>query len=193
MRLFKNPLRNPWFGVVIGATVGGVASFLQVIERIKWAAQPDTPLACDINNAFSCSNVFGAWQSSVFGFSNAILCLTFFAVMLGFGLAGLYADRLQKTIRLIMHFFALFFLAFGAWYLQQTAFVVGYLCIYCVSCYAGVILINWGYLRLNAEDLPLSHKLRSKLMAHIKKGNDSFIWVLYALGFFAMFAFKFWA
>ncbi len=193
MSLFKNPLRKPWLAVVLGSAVGGIASFLQVIERIKWAAQPATPLACDLNDAFSCSTVFGAWQSSVFGFSNSILCLAFFAVMLGFGLAGLYSEKLHKTVRLVMHFFALFFLAFGAWYLQQTVFVVGSLCIYCVSCYAGVIALNWGWLRLNADDLPISSRNRAALKAHIKKGNDTFFWALYALLFVAVFAFKFWA
>lgn len=193
MKLFKNPLRNPWFAVVIGSAVGGIASFLQVIERIEWAARPTTPLACDLNDAFSCSTVFGAWQSSFFGFSNSILCLTFFAVMLGFGIAGLYGDKLHKKARLVMHFFALFFLAFGAWYLQQTAFVVGSLCVYCISCYAGVIAINWGWLRLNVDDLPISHRKGAALKAHIKKDNDTFFWALYALLFVALFAFKFWA
>lgn len=188
----RNSTKLLWLAVVTGSAVGALASFIQVIERMQWAERPDFPLVCDINSAFSCSNVFGAWQSSVFGFSNSILCLTFFAVMLGFGLAGLYSDIVRKNIRLVMHFFAIFFLAFGAWYIEQTMLVVGSLCIYCVLCYAGVILINWAMLRLNASDLPIRKSARSILARHIKKSNDTFVWLLYTLIFIAMFAFKFW-
>lgn len=183
--------KTAWLALVAGAAVGGVASFLQIIERIQWAERPQTPLICDINNAFSCSNVFGAWQSSVFGFSNSIMCLVFFGVLLGFGLAGLYSTELRKNIRLVMHFFALFFLAFGAWYIEQTMLAIGSLCIYCVFCYAGVIIINWAMLRHNAADLPVSERARKWLERQIKKGNDTFVWIIYSLIFVAMFAFKF--
>ena len=78
-----------WQTVVGAALVGGTASFIQIIERIQYAEAPTKDLFCNLNSVFSCSNVFGAWQSSVFGFSNAIMCLAFFAVLLGAGLAGL--------------------------------------------------------------------------------------------------------
>lgn len=191
MKIPNHP-KAAWLIVVMGATVGAVASFLQIIERMQWADHPQSLLVCDLNSAFSCSNVFGAWQSSVFGFSNSIMCLAFFAVMLGFGLAGLYGGTIRKGLRLVMHFFALFFLAFGAWYIEQTMLVVGSLCIYCVFCYLGVILINWAMLRLNADDLPISKQAGSLLSTHIIKGNDTFVWLLYTLIFVAMFAFKFW-
>ncbi len=194
MNFLKNHMKYPWLAVLFGSLIGAVASFLQVIERIEWAARPSTPLACDLTSSVSCSTVFGAWQSSFFGFSNAILCLTFFAVMFGFGLAGLFSATMPgRRTRLVMHFFALFFLGFGAWYLQQSAFVIGAFCIYCVACYTGVILMNWGWLRLNAEDMPLGTRQKNSLKSFIKKGNDTFVWALYALIFVAMFAFKFWA
>ena len=101
--------RISWFSIMVGAFVGGVASILQAIERMNWAAQPAAPLACDLNNAFSCSNVFGAWQSSVFGFSNSILCLVFFALMFGFGLAAYFSEQTNKIVRLVMHFFRTIF------------------------------------------------------------------------------------
>ena len=183
--------RISWFSIMVGAFVGGVASILQAIERMNWAAQPAAPLACDLNNAFSCSNVFGAWQSSVFGFSNSILCLVFFALMFGFGLAAYFSEQTNKIVRLVMHFFALFFLGFGAWYLQQTAFVVGSLCVYCIACYAGVIAINWGWLRINLDDVPMSKDVRKKVERGIGRGVDTFLWILYALLFVFIFAFKF--
>ena len=182
------------WAIVSGSFIGGVASFLQVIERITWGEQLHAPakaLACDLSSSFSCSSVFGAWQSSVFGFSNSLLCVTFFAVMLGFGLAALYSDNLQKAARLTAQFFSLFFLAFGAWYLTQTIFVVGSLCIFCVACYAGVIMINWGWLRLNVHDLPLKASWRNALERGIAHGADTFAWLLYTFFFVILYYVKF--
>lgn len=179
--------RLHWSILTAGAAVGAIASFAQTIERISYADEPLKSLTCDINSVFSCSNVFEAWQSSFFGFSNSIMCLMFFAVMLGVALAGLFGTQLHKNLRLAMHFFSVFFLGFGAWYLQQTSFVVKSLCIFCIFCYAGVIAINWAWLRINQNDLPLSKSLKTSLKNGIARGADTFVWILWALAIIAMF------
>lgn len=182
----------PYLTVVIGSTVGGAAAFMQTIERITWGERPAGPLICNVNDALSCSNVFGAWQSSVFGFSNALLCLTFFAVMLGFGIAVLKSEKTSRISRLVAQFFSLFFLCFGAWYITQMIFVVGSVCVYCAACYAGVIAINWGWLRANADDLPLPAKTAKTLKNAIAKGYDTFGWLLYGLLFVFLFLYRFY-
>jgi uncharacterized membrane protein len=181
-----------WNILAISASVGLLASLIQTIERISYSDNPSTKLACDINAIFSCTNVFDAWQSSVFGFSNSIMCLAFFGITLGVALAGASADKLGKNLRLIMHFFAVFFLLFGAWYLLQSTFVIGYLCIFCIFCYSGVIGMNWAWLRINANDLPISKNARKSLANGIAKGADTFAWLLWAIVIAAMFVFKFW-
>lgn len=179
---------TPWVFVVIGAAVGAIASFVQVIERISYGDNQVNSLACDINSVFSCSSVFDGWQSSVFGFSNAIMCLLFFSVMLGVGLSGLFGSTMAKVLRLTMHFFSVFFLFFGAWYLQQSAYDIGALCIFCMFCYAGVIAINWSWLRINADDLPfLSPGAKETLQRSFRSGADTFGWIMWALLFAAMF------
>lgn len=178
--------------IIAGSLVGGITAFLQTIERIEWAAHPTQALICDINNAFSCSNVFGAWQSSVFGFSNALLCLTFFTVMLGFSIAVYKSKETTRLPRLIAQFFSLFFLCFGAWYITQLMFVIGSMCIYCAFCYSGVIAINWGWLRANVDDLPLPQKAISSLKKGMTNGADTFAWILYGLVFVALFLFRFY-
>jgi uncharacterized membrane protein len=184
----KNKTFASWLILTLGSAIGAVASFIQVIERITFADNPLANLSCDINSAFSCSSVFDGWQSSVFGFSNSIMCLLFFGVMLGVGLGGLFSTGLAKSLRLVMHFFSVFFLFFGAWYLQQSAFDIGALCLFCIFCYSGVILINWAWLRINHNDLPgLSKKQKNSLSKFINKGGDTFFWLLWGLVFVAMF------
>lgn len=184
-------LQLPWLVLVAGSVVGAFASFVQIIERIQLADKPIKALSCDLNSVFSCSSVFDGWQSSVFGFSNSIMCLLFFAVMLGVALGGLFGSQLAKGLRLTMHFFSLFFLGFGAWYLQQSAFDIGALCIFCMFCYAGVIAINWSWLRINARDLPISSRYKLCLQKGTKHGADTFFWVIWAVAFACMFVIAF--
>lgn len=184
---------TPWVLVVIGAAVGAIASFVQVIERISYGDNQVKSLACDINSVFSCSSVFDGWQSSVFGFSNAIMCLLFFGVMLGVGLSGIFGSTMAKVLRLTMHFFSVFFLFFGAWYLQQSTFAIGALCIFCMFCYVGVIAINWAWLRINVDDLPFLSPGAKKILQHsFSSGADTFGWIMWALLFAAMFMAAFW-
>ena len=179
-----------WLTIIISAVLGGLAAFVQTVERINYALHPSSPLTCDINSVFSCTNVFDAWQSSVFGFSNSVMCLVFFAVTLGVGLAGITAE-IGKYVRLAMHFFALFFLGFGAWYLQQSAFSISSLCIFCIFCYGGVIGLNWAWLRINVNDLPVSPSVISKIKVGISHGADTLFWALWAIAISGMFIYKF--
>ena len=169
-----------WQTVVGAALVGGTASFIQVIERIQYAEAPTKDLFCNLNSVFSCSNVFGAWQSSVFGFSNSIMCLAFFAVLLGAGLAGLTGAQLSRNLRLSLQAASVFFLLFGAWYLWQSTFVIGSLCIFCIFCYGAVILLNLVWLRLNVEDFP--HRPTRTLLAHaVAKRYDLAFWAAWTV------------
>lgn len=192
MKDITSKAKQQWAILVLGASVGLIASFLQTIERITWADNKDAILACDINNVLSCSSVFGAWQSSVFGFSNSIMCLAFFGILLGIGLAGLFGSIIAKNLRLTMHFFSVFFLFFGAWYLMQSALVINALCLFCIFCYAGVIIMNWAWLRLNINDLGLSKNVNKALKTWMSKGADTFFWIMWALAFIGMFILKFY-
>lgn len=184
-------LKRSWLILTLSAGIGAAASFIQTVERISFADNPSVALACDVNSVFSCSSVFTQWQSSVFGFSNSIMCLLFFSVLLGIGLAGLFGGVIAKNLRLILHFFSVFFLFFGAWYLQQSTFVIGALCIFCMFCYTGVIGLNWAWVRINAKDLPLSAKNKTRLQGAIAHGVDTFFWIMWGLAIVAMFVFKF--
>lgn len=175
-----------WQILVLGSSVGLIASFIQTIERIHYAQNPNVELACNVSAIFSCSNVFDAWQSAVFGFSNSIMCLAFFGILLGIGLTGMTGSTLNKQLRLSMHFFTIFFLGFGAWYLQQSAYAIGYICLYCLACYSGVIAMNWAWLRLNAGDLPIGEGMRKKLRHAIQKNYDTYFWVLWAAAIIGM-------
>jgi uncharacterized membrane protein len=185
-------MRKYWYPVAgLGALIGIVASFWDTIDYQLLLKNSHIALSCNLNSAFSCSTVLSSWQSKVFGFPNSMMCLVFFSLILGFAITGPGNKVIRKT-RYLIHGLAVFFLGFGAWFLEQSIFSIRAICILCLFCYGGVILINAALLRLNYDDLPLHSAAHDKLAKFFKSGTDIFVWILYALviGFIILFRFK---
>jgi uncharacterized membrane protein len=163
-----------------GGAIGLAAAFLQIIEKIQLLKGTGKPLACDLNSIFSCSNVLSAWQSSVFGFPNSLMCMVFFTVFTIVGLAGLSNATLPRGFRLGIHALSLFVLCFALWFLWQSVYAIGALCILCIFCFGGLLLVNWAWLRINADDLPIGVRGRAVVSRLIASGLDTFIWAILA-------------
>lgn len=170
-----------WGILSIGAAAGLIASFLQMLEKLTLLKNSEAVLSCNLNSVFSCSNVLNASQSSVFGFPNSLLCITFFALMLSAGLIGLTGGVLTAKLRLVYQAMTLFFVGFGFWYFWQSIFNIGVICIYCVFCYGGVLAVSGAWFRLNYKDFPLSKNLSKMIEKWVARGADIFIWCLIAL------------
>ena len=176
----------------MAAGVGTLSSLTQTIELISHLKNPTAKLACDLSSVFSCANVFDAWQSRVFGFSNSLICLIFFALTAGVALAAATDTKLTPRLRFVFHFFSVFFLGFGAWYLWQSTYRIGYICIFCLFCYGAVIVLNWAWFRLNYQEIKLNKQAKSKLTNFVNDGGDIFIAILWALLIATMIVNKFW-
>lgn len=187
----KKQLQSLWWIITGASFVGLISSLIQTIERINYAKHPTTPLTCDVNAIFSCSNVFDAWQSSVFGFSNSLVCMMFFALTAGVALAGAAGSILNSKLRYTFHFFSVFFLGFGAWYLWQSTYRIGYICIFCLLCYSAVIIMNWAWFRLHYREL-LNKQKAARITNFVKNGGDIFVAILWALVIAGMIIFHFW-
>ncbi len=170
-----------------GGAVGVAAAFIQTIEKIRLLENKDKLLACDLNSVFSCSSVLNSWQSSVFGFPNSLLCLVLFTIFVSMAAAGLMGASLPRLLRLLVQAASLLTLGFALWLMAQSIFVIGSLCILCLFCFAGLVVTNWGWLRLNAADLPIGERGRALLARGVRSGADIFGWfVLVALVVLAM-------
>jgi len=186
----QSTTKSTWWVLSIASLVGLLASFVQTVERIEYAKNAKLALRCNINSVFSCSSVFDAWQSSVFGFSNSLMCIVFFAISLGAAIAALSGSSLHKNYRLILWGASVFFLGFGAWYIWQSAYVINALCIFCIFCYGAVIAMNWAWLRINCPLLGGSNAAK-KLQAIVSKNIDSYVWLGYAVVFAIIIAWRF--
>lgn len=170
------------YGVMTGGgAIGLIAAFLQILEKIQLLKYTGKALVCDLNSVFSCSNVLNAWQSSVFGFPNSLMCMVFFTTFAVAGLAGLSGASLPRGFRLGIHALSLFVLGFALWFLWQSIYAIGALCILCIFCFAGLLLVNWAWLRINAADVPIGKRGRAALARLITIGADIFVWILLAV------------
>jgi len=170
------------YGMMLGGgAIGTAAAFIQTTEKIQLLKHKDAVLSCDLNSVFSCSNVLNAWQSSVFGFPNSLLCMTLFVIFASIALVGLSGGALPRKLRLSIQALSLFTLGFALWFLSQSIYFINALCILCIFCFTGLLLVNWGWLRLNAADLPIGERGRAFVGRCIKSGADSFAWILLAV------------
>lgn len=164
-----------------GGVVGLTASFLETIEYQEILKNSHAQLVCNLNSVFSCGNVLNSWQSKIFGFPNSMLCMVFFTLMLTAGLVGLTGGVLVPKLRLWLHGIATFFLGFALWFMWESTFRVHALCILCLFCLAGLLTLNWGWLRTNVDILPMSNRRRKQLQAAMRQGADTFAWLVLAI------------
>lgn len=167
--------------MLVGGVIGMIAAFLQTTEKIALLKNKDAVLTCDLNSVFSCTNVLNAWQSSVFGFPNSLMCLILFTIFASIALVGVSGVSLPRKLRLGIHGLSLFTLGFALWFLTQSIYVINALCVFCIFCFVGLLLVNWGWLRLNAADLPIGEHGRACLKRGIASGADTFVWILLGL------------
>lgn len=137
--------------LTLGAVIGLVAAFLQTIEKLKLIENKNAILPCNINDVFSCSTVLNASQSSLFGFPNSLICMIIFTIFLTVGIAGLMGSRLTVRALYSVQALALFMLAFALWFLLTSTYVIGAICIFCLVCFVGLLMLNGALWRLNVS------------------------------------------
>jgi len=166
------------YGVITGGGVIGLAAaFVQMLEKIQLLKTASNTLLCDLNSIFNCSSVLNAWQSSVFGFPNSLMCIIFFTVFTIVGLAGLADATLPRGFRLSVHALSLFVLGFALWFLWQSVYVIGALCILCIFCFTGLLAVNWAWIRINANDLPIGRRGRTVTDRLLRSNVDTLAWL----------------
>lgn len=167
--------------MLAGSLIGMVAAFLQTTEKIALLKNKDAVLACDLNSVFSCTNVLNAWQSAVFGFPNSLMCMALFTIFASMALTGVSGGTLPRRLRLGIQALSLATLGFAIWFLTQSIYVINALCILCIFCFAGLLLVNWSWLRLNAADLPIGTRGHAFLERRMANGADTFMWIIIGL------------
>lgn len=151
----------PWLLVVAGC-VGLFASFMLTVEKIAWLKDPSYKAVCNINPIFSCVSVSNSPQGEVFGVPNMLWGVIAFSVILTIGASMLFGAMGHKT-----WFWRLFNLgAFGGvlfihWLFVQSVYVIGALCIFCMTVWAVTMPLFWYITLFNIQNshIPINKKL----------------------------------
>lgn len=162
--------RGVWPVMGALASLAGIAAtVVQIVERIALAENPHGKLACNISKLISCTDVLLAPQASVFGpIPNAAIGLFMFSVFLTAFAVAASRTNISKGFARGMQFLMLFMFAFVAWFMWQTAFVIGALCLYCTVIATGTVIANLAWWKVT----------------HRRRGNESMLafaaWTLLA-------------
>lgn len=168
-----------WFVLMlVGGVLGGIAAAWQLVERIAYAESPSSASFCEINSVISCNSIFSHWQSSALGVPNTLVSLPVFALLASAGLAGLLGSRLSRSYLATLFGLTLFMSAFVTWYMQQSAFSIGALCLFCTVGAASLITIGIGITRVvDAEEVLGTGRAGRQLRLLVDARADIIIWL----------------
>lgn len=132
------------------ASLAGIAATVeQILERIALAENPHAKLACNVNKLVSCSDVLLAPQASVLGpIPNSVAGLFMFSVFLTAFAVAASRTNISKGLGRSMQFLMMFMLAFVTWFMWQTAYVIGALCLYCAVIATATVVANLAWWKI---------------------------------------------
>lgn len=139
----QSPPRSLAWILTIGGVVGLIASFMLSIERIAMLQDPNYLPTCSIDSVLQCSSVMASDQGSIFGFSNPLIGLATFPVLILVGLLAMSHAWLPSWVWRWLLVGAAYGLIFVGWLISQTLYEIRALCPYCMVVWAMVIPIFW--------------------------------------------------
>ena len=188
--LLEKPVNRGYYVLLlVGSLLGLVASFLQMIEKIELLKNANSALPCDLGGLFSCSVVLNAPQSSLFGFPNAMMCIVLFSMFTMLAIVGVTGSAISKKLARVMLGVAIFFVLFALWFLYTSTFVIGAVCIFCLVCFTGLLLMIGSLTRIASGDTAVDHGWLQRITS---RGYDIMALIVLALVVIAMVMVKFY-
>ena len=144
------------------SALGMIASAILSIEKTRLLENPAVELLCDINPVYSCRSVALSEQASVFGFSNELIGIAYFAGMLALALGMIAGATYKKWLHMLAWLGLGASMAIVVWFLYQSVYVINALCIYCSIVWIATWTLFVGYSRwlINANLIPIPKKAR---------------------------------
>ncbi|MFC6355518.1 vitamin K epoxide reductase family protein [Luethyella okanaganae] len=157
----KRPLLLGISVVVLGA-IGLYAAFALTIEKFHLLENPAAQLSCDFSLLVQCGANLNSWQGSLFGFSNPIIGLVAWPVVITVGVALLAGARFARWFWLTFNVGVAAALVFVVWLISQSIFVLATLCPWCMVTWSMVIPLFWIVTIGNLKDgrIPASESVR---------------------------------
>ncbi len=141
---------TPWV-LLFSGIIGLLAAFILTQDKIAILSDPSYIPSCNINPVLSCGSVIITEQASVFGFPNPIIGLISFSVVITLSVLLISRVVLPNWMWLGLNLGALLGMAFAAWLISQSLYVIDALCPWCMVAWTGTILIFWLTTAENAK------------------------------------------
>ncbi|MFA5606548.1 MAG: vitamin K epoxide reductase family protein [Leucobacter sp.] len=138
----SRPLAFAIFTVVAGV-VGWFASFELLTEYVKTLQDPSYVPNCAVSVLVTCGPNMGSWQGSLLGFSNTIIGVSAFMAPIIVGVALLAGARFPVWFWTVYRIGLGLGFIFILWLAQQSIFVLGTLCPWCMVVWTVMIPLFW--------------------------------------------------
>lgn len=132
----------PWL-MLVGGALGLVASADLNIERTRLLADPDYVPSCSLNVLLDCGAVASSPQASVLGFSNTVLGIAAFAVVVGLASVLVTGGRLTRAVWLGLNAGLLVGVGFVHWLIYTSAVSLSTLCPWCMVVWSVTVPLFW--------------------------------------------------
>lgn len=172
----RSTSRGWWSLVLAGGLLGIVGTIWQTVERLDSAVTGQESV-CDISSVISCGGVYQHWQASALGVPNALIGLPVFAFATSAAVAALLGSSLSARYLATLLGLSTFMTAFVFWYMEQTAFAIGALCLFCTASMFNILFTAVGLTRIvDAEQALGEGRLGRFVHELVDAGADLLLW-----------------
>lgn len=186
---------NRWiFGtMLVFAIFGLVSAFVLTVEKFVLLENPQASLSCSFNLVLNCATVMQTWQASVFGFTNSLIGLMGYSVVITVAVAALSGVRFPRPFMLAAEICYLLGLIFAYWLFFQSVYVIQVLCPWCLVVTFSTTLIAATITRYNLREnnLYLSKDAHKKVLSFLQKDYDKLLVAAWLVAMVALVLLKF--
>jgi uncharacterized membrane protein len=166
--------------LIVAGIAGWYAAFDLTLEKIQTLINPDYVPTCNISPLVTCGPNMASWQGSIFGFPNPVIGVAAFVAPIVVGVAILAGARFAKWFWVLFDLGFVAGIAFVAWLMVQSIFVLGTLCPYCMVVWAVVIPMFWYVTAFNLKEGHFGNGRGSREIAALLY---PWVWVLVLLSY----------
>jgi uncharacterized membrane protein len=151
--------------IFITSLIAFIVALVLVYEKIANLINPTVAPSCSVNPLVSCTPVLTSWQGSLLGVPNpiyGIICFTLLCIISFFTIFM----KMPKWVWLCTFLGVTFGFGLVIWFVSQSLFVIGAICIYCTSIWFMMIIAFWLTFAITIEELnwtKLNFVIRYKL------------------------------
>jgi uncharacterized membrane protein len=180
--------------LVIGGTIGLVASFALTYDKIQLLQHADYKPSCNLNPVFSCGSVMKTPQATLFGIPNTIFGLVAFTMVTTLGAVLLAGATFKRWLWQAAQFVATVGIVFMHYLFFEAVFRIHAICPWCFLVWMVTIPIFFSLTLYNIREnnLGLSQNAPLRAVAAFIDRYTMDLLILWYLIIFAILLIRFW-